>query len=267
MSRRWTLGFTLIELIVVIVVLGIVALMTTSYLGLGAKMYAEAAGRDKLLSQSRFAVERITRELRNVVPNSVRTWNDASRQCVEFAPLLQAGRYEANLVSPIRLFSASSWDQLVATPAVLMAVYPVNAATDIYQRQRVASSLGLTVDSTNNRILNVAFSFSGAVPNSPSQRMYFMTAPVVYCVVGSELRRYQRSSITSSTASADLPGHVLMAEGLDTDFYTSTGASPFSFENSVVLTRNAVVHIRLAFKSDFNDTLVFNQEIHIPNVP
>lgn len=260
-------GFTLIELILVIVVLGIVALATTSYLGLGAQMYADAAARDKLLSQSRFAVERITRELRNVVPNSVRTWTEGSSQCIEFAPLLQAGRYESNLVSPIRLFSAAGWSGLVASPTVLMAVYPVNATTDIYQQQRVASTLGLTVDAANNRILNVAFSFSGTVPNSPSQRMYFMTAPVVYCVVGSELRRYQRSSITSSVASAALPGYVLMAEGIDTAFYSSSAASPFSYENSVVLTRNAVVHIRLAFKSDFNDSLVFNQEIHIPNVP
>lgn len=267
MKKSHSSGFTLIELIMVIVVLGIVAIATTRYLGLGAQMYADAAGRDKLLSQSRFAVERITRELRNVVPNSVRTWNDGSRQCIEFAPLLQAGRYESNLVSPVRLFSAVSWSGLVAHPAALMTVYPVNAATDIYQQQRVASTLGLTLDGTDNRIMNVAFSFSGANPNSPSQRMYFMTAPVVYCVEDSELRRYQRSSITSSTASNDLPGHVLMAEGIDTAFYSSSGASPFSFENSVVLTRNAVVHIRLAFRSDFNDTLVFNQEIHIPNVP
>lgn len=264
-SRR---GFTLIELILVIVVLGIVATATASYLGLGASMYAETAERDRLLSQSRFAIERLTRELRNVVPNSVRTWDKDDKQCIEFLPLLQAGRYNGALVSPVTLFSAASWDQLVATPTVFMTVYPVNAQQDIYQRQRVATSLSLTPD-TNPRLLNVAFSFGATVPSSPSQRMYFMTAPVVYCVEGTALLRYERSSIEDDKG-ANLPAPVLMAEGIDASFYTQPepepDIAPFSIED-VVLTRNAVVHIRLAFKSNFNDSLVFNQEIHIPNVP
>ena len=265
MKLRVHPGFTLIELIMVIVVLGIVATATTSYLGLGAQMYADAAGREQLLSQSRFAVERITRELRNVVPNSVRTWNNG--QCIEFAPLLQAGRYEGNLVSPVTLFSTASWSALAANSSALMTVYPVNAGPDIYQRQRVANSLSLAVNA-NPRLLDVTFTFPNAIPNSPSQRMYFMTPPVAYCVVGTTLLRYQRTTI-ESIAGANLPTGVLMAEKVDINFYTDPNPDipAFSFENSVVLTRNAVVHIRLAFRSDFNDTLVFNQEIHIPNVP
>jgi MSHA biogenesis protein MshO len=266
MGKSRTSGFTLVELILVIVVLGIVGIATTSYLGLGAQMYADAAGRDQLLSQSRFAIERLTRELRNVVPNSVRTWNNG--QCIEFAPLLQAGRYEGSLVSPTTLFSTANWGTLVANTLALMTVYPVNAGTDIYLQQRVASMLSLTVN-PNPRLLNVTFTFPGnVVPNSPSQRMYFMTPPVAYCVVGTTLLRYQRASI-ESVAGANLPTGVLMAENIDLNFYTDPNPDipVFSFENSVVLTRNAVVHIRLAFRSNFNDTLVFNQEIHIPNVP
>lgn len=259
-------GFTLIELILVIIVLGIMATATTSYLGLGARMYAESADRDKLLSQSRFAIERLTRELRNVVPNSVRTWNNG--QCIEFAPLLQAGRYEGSLASPTVLFSAAGWGGLMGEPVVFMTVYPVYAATDIYQQQRVASTLILDVDDIDPRLLNVTFNFTGTIPNSPSQRMYFMSAPVVYCVVGTDLIRYQRAGI-EAVEGANLPAPVLMAEGIDASFYTvpDPDVPAFSFENSVVLTRNSVVHIRLAFQSGFNDALVFNQEIHIPNVP
>ena len=88
-NRQVATGFTLIELILVIVVLGILAVSVTSYIGLGARMYAETADRDQLLSQSRFAIERLVRELRNVVPNSVRV----SGSCIEFMPLLNAGRY------------------------------------------------------------------------------------------------------------------------------------------------------------------------------
>ena len=271
-------GFTLIEFILVIIVLGIMATVTTSYLGLGARMYAESADRDKLLSQSRFAVERITRELRNVVPNSVRTWSDVngSRQCIEFAPLVQAGRYQGSLVTgSASLFSAADeWNdlvQLATTSPVFMTVYPTNAPTDIYQKARVATTLNMSVNGSDSRVLDVTFSFPAALPDSPSQRMYFMAAPIVYCIVGTQLWRYQRSDIVESEATGNLPNGVLMADGLDntpgTGFYAANNTLAFSFENSVVLTRNAVVHIRLAFRSNFNDTLVFNQEIHIPNVP
>lgn len=278
MGKSRTSGFTLVELILVIVVLGIVGVATTSYLGLGAQMYADAAGRDQLLSQSRFAVERITRELRNVVPNSVRTWNDGngSRQCIEFAPLLQAGRYQGSLtIGAASLFSAADeWAdlvQLATTTPVFMTVYPTTAPTDIYQKARVATTLNMSVNGSDSRVLDVTFSFPAAVPDSPSQRMYFMTAPIVYCIVGTQLWRYQRTGIVESEAAVNLPNGVLMADGLDnapsTGFYAANSTLAFSFENSVVLTRNAVVHIRLAFRSNFNDTLVFNQEIHIPNVP
>jgi MSHA biogenesis protein MshO len=277
MTSSRIVGFTLIELILVIIVLGIVSIATTSYLGLGATMYADAAGRDQLLSQSRFAVERITRELRNVVPNSVRTWSEGngSRQCIEFAPLLQAGRYQGSVATgAVSLFSAADeWDDLVelsTTTPVFMAVYPTNALTDIYQKERVATTLTILENDTDSRVLDVTFSFPAAVPDSPSQRMYFMRAPVVYCIEGARLWRYQRTDIVESEFAA-LPVGVLMAEGIDnapgTGFYAANSTLAFSFENSVVLTRNAVVHIRLAFKSGISDSLVFNQEIHIPNVP
>lgn len=274
MSKNYSSGFTLVELILVIIVLGIVGLATTSYLGLGAQMYADAAGREQLLSQSRFAVERLTRELRNVVPNSVRTWNNG--QCIEFAPLLQAGRYQGSLTSgAASLFSAADeWAdlvQLATTTPVFMTVYPTNAPTDIYQKARVATTLNMSVNGSDSRVLDVTFSFPAALPDSPSQRMYFMTAPIVYCIVGTRLWRYQRAAIVESDAAIHLPDGVLMADGLDnspgTGFYAANSTLAFSFENSVVLTRNAVVHIRLAFRSNFNDSLVFNQEIHIPNVP
>lgn len=271
-------GFTLIELILVIIMLGIMATATISYLGLGARMYAESAERDKLLSQSRFAVERITRELRNVVPNSVRTWSNVngSRQCIEFAPLVQAGRYQGSLLTgSASLFSAADeWGdlvQLAATTPVFMTVYPTNAPTDIYQKGRVATTLKISVNGGDSRVLDVTFSFPTVVPDSPSQRMYFMTAPVVYCIENNQLWRYQRADIVGSQAAVNLPTGVLMADDLDnspsTGFYAANNALAFSFENSVVLTRNAVVHVRLAFKSGVSDSLVFNQEIHIPNVP
>ncbi|AVV84022.1 MSHA biogenesis protein MshO [Shewanella putrefaciens] len=47
-----------------------------------------------MLSQSRFVVERMTRELRSAVPNSVRVNTDSlTYQCIEFVPIQASTSY------------------------------------------------------------------------------------------------------------------------------------------------------------------------------
>ena len=141
-----------------------------------------------------------------------------------------------------------------------MTIYPLDASRDIYGKQRVTSNFTPTA---NGNELTVTYSFANAPADSPSQRMYFFALPVAYCMEGTELYRYRRADLDQP-----LSGRTLMAENLSTAFYSPPrNEVPFQYENSVVLTRNSVVHLRLAFRTVMNDELVFNQEIHIPNVP
>jgi MSHA biogenesis protein MshO len=260
-NRQVATGFTLIELILVIVVLGILAVSVTSYIGLGARMYAETADRDQLLSQSRFAIERLVRELRNVVPNSVRV----SGSCIEFMPLVNAGRYAsiptaAQSGTEIQAFSASPATNWAVQPGDYLAVYPTQTA-HIYN-----PGLNRTVVVTNvlNNwpVLTFQFASNSFPTGSPSQRFYLMRTPVSYCVVNNQLLRYSGYVLQAGQPQpADLSNGVLMAEGLN-----QGGVAPFVFENGV-LSRNSVVHLFLSFSSNFNDQLFFNQEVHIPNVP
>ncbi|WP_337841476.1 prepilin-type N-terminal cleavage/methylation domain-containing protein [Rheinheimera sp.] len=259
-------GFTLVELILVILLLGIVGTASFSYLGLGAKMYADAADREALLSSSRFAVERLSRELRNVVPNSVRTFTDSGRNCIEFAPLIKAGRYSPGVATgsasgTVSLVSPDGWTEVTGySQPLLMTIYPTDASRDIYGEARVAESFSFTASGTS---LTVTYSFNDIPTDSPSQRMYFFSLPVAYCLEGTELYRYQRTALNQP-----LTGRMLMAEHLSAAFYgPPRNEQPFQYDNSRVLTRNSVVHLRLAFESAMGDVLVFNQEIHTPNVP
>lgn len=281
-------GFTLIELILVIVVLGILATATTSYLGLGARMYAEASDRDQLLSQSRFALERLTRELRNALPNSARLHDGNNGwQCIEFVPVVVAARYTtiptvAQPGNSISLFSlASEWARLKAkhddyiTENKTFRVYVY--ATDKSQIYSAAdanpgrfhslqpddlgklySVAGNTAPYTVTLSLSNNVSFSSS---SPSNRLYLADEPVSYCITAAgELVRYESYGFSPGVPVVINGQSSLMANNLN------TAQSIFMIEDPV-LSRNSVAHVVLAFESGFSDNLFFNQEIHIPNVP
>ena len=72
LTRKKSSGFSLIELIVVIVILGVLAASITSFIRFGTQIYTETTARDQLVSSARFAIERLNREVRNALPNSLR---------------------------------------------------------------------------------------------------------------------------------------------------------------------------------------------------
>jgi MSHA biogenesis protein MshO len=266
-------GFTLVELILVVIVLGILAIVTTSYLGLGVRMYAEANGRTQLLNQSRFAIERLTRELRNVVPNSVRIEGD----CIEFMPLIAAARYSiAPFVSadtkivfysslPEWQDSNTSNDNANVKAGYYASIYPA-LPSHIYRDIAVAGVEKRTVQITADPVatggtVNLTIESNRFPTQSSNQRMFIMPAsPVSYCVVNTQLRRYTNYPVTQNQ-QVNLSDGVLMAEDLQ-----QRGIKPFTI-SPAVLQRNSVVHVLLKFRSDFGDDLFLNQEVHVPNVP
>ena len=82
-------GFTLLELIIVIILLGVMAVGITGFITLSTQTYLNVTERDELLASARFAVERLNREVRNALPNSLRvkTNVDTNKQCLEFIPI------------------------------------------------------------------------------------------------------------------------------------------------------------------------------------
>lgn len=267
-------GFTLVELILVIIVLGIVATVTTSYLGLGVRMYTEANHRSQLLNQSRFAIERLTRELRNVVPNSVRI----ADSCIEFMPLNAAARYSIapfdSASTGLVFYSAlpewqdtdTSNDNDVVKVGGYVSIYPT-LSSHIYGDIGSSGAVKRTVRITTNPVATAGSVSLNITSNrfpaqSPSQRMYMMpSSPVSYCVINGQLRRYDNYAVTVNQQVMNSSGGILMAENLQQDSF-----QPFTIAPAV-LQRNSVVHIILKFRSDFGDDLFFNQEVHIPNVP
>ncbi len=84
-------GFTLLELVATIAILSVLAMGIFGFIQSSTKGYIDFRERDQLQSEARFAVERIGREVRHAVPNSIKV--NALSNCMEYTPIVFAGMY------------------------------------------------------------------------------------------------------------------------------------------------------------------------------
>lgn len=88
-------GFTLIEMIVVIVITGIIAGIVAIFIKAPVQGYVDSARRAELTDIADTAVRRLARDVRIAVPNSVRLTGASPNFTVEFLPTKDGGRYRA----------------------------------------------------------------------------------------------------------------------------------------------------------------------------
>lgn len=279
-------GFTLVELVIVMVLLGIVAIFSFRFVGIGADMYGRGVERLQILDKTRFAVERVTREVRNSVPNSVRTLEAAGQQCLEFVPMLLAGTYydapfkgsddaELTLVSltdrNVTLLNDTNELTGSANPNYhRLLIYPTQASY-IYSDELPPRRWNLLQDDVtwnagSNENLLTLEPGSRYKKKSPRQRLFVGAAPVSYCVnAQQQLIRYSNYGWnTTQTVPSAVTGKLMTTNLIN---LTSAGSQlPFAVEQASLL-RNNVVHVFFEYRTADNESLYFNQEIQIPNVP
>ena len=86
-------GFTLIELIMVMVITGIIASVVAIFMKTPVDQYLDIARRAEMTDIADTALHRMARDIRTAVPNSVRLSGD---KYIEFLPTKAGGRYRAN---------------------------------------------------------------------------------------------------------------------------------------------------------------------------
>jgi MSHA biogenesis protein MshO len=272
-------GFTLIELITVIIVLGVVSVGISGFIRTGVEIYSDVTERDQLLGDSRFFVERINRELRMAIPNSARVTANSSGtiQCVEFVPSEWVSFYTSLSVLPDTSTEATvvEWgnnpDGFIWQAGDFAVVYPTNnnEVYDVSLNKRIQitactddgdGDCSSADDPNGTAQLTLAAAFDD---HSPASRLYIARKTVSYCANSSNRSIFRNEGNITESQLVYSSG-VLMAENISNDF-TIPEEAPFTVYDAT-LTRNSLVHILFAFERN-QEIINYSSEVHIPNVP
>lgn len=148
-TRHQLRGFTLVEMIVVIVITGIIGGIVAIFLRTPVQGYVDSARRAELTDIADTAMRRISRDLHMALPNSVRitgTCSGSTTCYLEFIPTTGGGRYRDSISSSgapqCGSLAADVLDFSAADTCfqVLGAMPPENVGSD----QIVVYNLGIT---------------------------------------------------------------------------------------------------------------------------
>ncbi|MFQ3171235.1 MAG: MSHA biogenesis protein MshO [Oleispira sp.] len=270
------MAFTLVELVMVIVVLAILATGSVKFISQSAQGMVDSAERQVLASTASIAMEKVLRQVRRALPNSVRAFDDGGNSCIEFVPILHSSEYvSVPIASAETNFDAIAFFNAVGGESGYVAVYPISEssvygtspATDRSISTTVASASPAGIPSANLQTITFESPSSYRFPTgSPRKRFYLVSDPISFCEdTNGRLWRYQNygfhpdSSSSIPTSGAD---SILIADSLQ--------VNSLSFNIlQAQLQRNAVIRMSLVIvrSNSSLESLELSQEVQLRNVP
>lgn len=256
-------GFTLVELIAVMVVLSISATIGAGFIVDVVDQYQKASLRSELVMRGTVAMEQVGRKLRLAVPNSVRV--SSSGACVEFLPLVGGSVYTQPVPDnengrPATATVSTVGFTLLSGGAAYALVGPMSSA-EVYSSSTSSNVRASIANLTGSPITSIALSSSHRfVRNSVSNRVLVSDAPERFCVTGGQLINYRDYAFSTSSLTDGSPGGtvVVMADGVSA---TTAFALTAGSEN-----RNAALDIAMSV-SGGSEIVSLNNRVLIRNVP
>ena len=267
-------GFSLIELIIVIVITGILATMTTSVLELPIQAYVDSSRRATLTSVADSAMRNMQRDIRRALPNSIRISPDQTT--IEFLQVVTGGRYRARLNTTVTPPTGDILDFSIADTSMdivgqipnfadvtlnsdQLVVFPLNSAgNDPYQ----ADNITLITGGDASNLAFDAFQFPTA---SPDQRFFIISQPITYrcnnTAATADKRVIERYTNYAIQANQPLPPTVTPA--IQANLIANC---QFSY-NSGSNTRLGVVTIELTLTDDAGESVNLIHQVQVDNQP
>ncbi|NGN98244.1 prepilin-type N-terminal cleavage/methylation domain-containing protein [Grimontia sp. S25] len=240
-------GFTLVELIVTLTILAIVSVGIFGFIESSASGYVESRNREALQSEARFAVERVGRELRHAVPNSLHVYSTG--KCLTFMPIRYSGTYHQlvegeNTLSVALSTQETDWQSKVSENHRI--VFLPSSPADLTGE----NSYQITGVSGNT----ITTSKTAADPwpaESPSRRFYIYENSVSFCFdnkTGTLERRINNGSQNSTTLAMNI-----------------AAGSGFNLGTTSLASGN-LIDITYKF-SQSGEYSVYNQQVQVLNAP
>lgn len=267
-ARRVPAGFTLLELIVVIVIVGILSALGGQFVVAPVTGYIDLSRRAKLVDQAEMAMRRIQRDIRTALPNSIRIAGVYPAVYIEMLNTVDGGRYR-RYPDPVGGGENLDFSAADTTFDVLGSLTPVPAAGQqlvIYNVTTTGSNgnayavpannrATIAGTSTANRIeLSPDFQFGNA---SPTQRFFVVDGPVTYACENGQLNRYAGYAISAAQPTTSLTGAALVTRGISNcDFSYDPGVSH----------RAGLVTMKLALEEKGEQITLLHQ-VHVVNAP
>lgn len=278
--RKRQSGFTLVELVIVIVILGVVSSMIAVFMRGPIDAYFAVARRTALTDLSDTVFRRLERDVHKALPNSVRTPSTAgANQCLEFIPTKAGGRYRADGSSTALNFTAASTGfnmlgrnstlpsgQSIVVGDVIV-VYNLGSlvtGADAYNQDNTSAVTGLGTEFQNSNPLTgwetpITITSKLFPLESGSNRFHVVPAAervVSYVCSGNKL--YRTVNTSNFTSACPATGAVI-ANNVSSCYFDYSGDD---------LLRNAQLRIVLQVTdSSSNESVQLQQEIHVDNTP
>jgi MSHA biogenesis protein MshO len=289
-------GFSLLELILVIVLLGILASGAGLLITTPIKAYNDQLRRTQLVDQAEMALRQIARDIRGALPNSIRTNQNMATgvTALEMVNIVAGARYRdeagGTFTAPFHTFDYKQADTdfnflgtLVSGMTTIptgqrVVIYPTltsNREPNIYPEAFSNSNVSIVTPANSTltlsqnddeQHLNITPAFKFEDP-SPGQRSFLIDGPVSYIcdpLDQAKMTRYTNYPFLLNQPTTDTFSDF--NEVRQGTVATQLTACSITYDAGSAQ-RNGVVTLSITLSDDTDEGVTLFHQVHVVNVP